>query len=75
MSTENKPSDNNYYEERRHQIVSAFSGELQKAGFSVPDEGITKILDTRHHKLLRRTKSHRQGTFFVSKTLFYHTHL
>ena len=60
MSTEDKPS-NVYYEERRGQIVSAFSGELQKAGFSVPDENIVKILDARRHKLIRRTKPRRRG--------------
>ena len=60
MSTEDKPG-NVYYEERRDQIISAFSGELQKAGFSVPDENIAKILDKRRHKLIRRTKPRRQG--------------
>jgi len=74
MSTENKPS-NVYYEERRGQIASAFSGELQKAGFSVPDENIVKILDARRHKLIRRTKLRRQGISMCVHSKAYYAQL
>ena len=55
-------SQNAYYEDKRDELVALFRAELLKAGFSVQDEEIGKILDKRHKKIARRNKTTPQGT-------------
>ena len=60
-STDIPRSEHVFYEDRRDEIVASFKSELQKAGFSVQDEEIGKILDKRHKKIDRRQKAVPQG--------------
>lgn len=64
MSTSTNASGSKivFYEDRRDEIVVSFREELQKAGFSVQDEDIARILDKRHQKIVRRSiKTSHQG--------------
>lgn len=60
-STDIPRSEHVFYEDRRDEIVDAFKSELHKAGLSVQDEEIGKILDKRHKKIVRRHKTIPQG--------------
>ena len=62
LTSSNTPrSEHVFYEDRRGEIVDSLRNELQKAGFSVQDEEIGKILDKRHKKIIHRRKTIPQG--------------
>lgn len=54
-------SENVFYEDKRDELVENFREEFVKAGFSVQDEDIGRVLDKRHKKITRRNKTTPQG--------------
>jgi len=63
-STDDSGSKNVFYEDKRDEIVASFREELQKADFSVQDKDITRILNKRHQKIIRRNKINSQGILY-----------